>query len=50
MFRSAECYQKNYRKVSKKARERYQDLSEEKNNQKVQYSYEQHKNVSGDEK
>ena len=33
---SAKCYQKQ-RKVSKKARERYQDLSKEEKNKKQQY-------------
>ena len=47
---SAKYYQKKQRKVSKKAGERYQDLSEEKKNKKVQYGRERYKNLPEDEK
>ena len=42
-------YKKNNEKLSKKACERYQNLSEEKS-KKHQYASEQYKNLSGEEK
>ena len=42
-------YYKKQRKVSKKARERYQNPSEEEKNKKHQYAFEQYRNLSEEE-
>ena len=41
---------KKHRIASKRARERYQDLSEEEKNKECQYAHEQYRNLSEEEK
>ena len=43
-------YQKNKEKLSNKARERYQNLSEEEKDKKRQYARERYRNLSEEEK
>ena len=43
-------YQKNKESLSEKARERYQNLSEEEKNKKCQYAPERYRNLSDEEK
>ena len=43
-------YQKNKEKLSKKVRERYQNLFEEEKEKNGKYGCEQYKNLLGDEK
>ena len=43
---SAGYYQKNKKRLQKKARERYQNFSEDEKNKKPKYGHEQYRNFS----
>ena len=47
---SAKYYQENKDQLQKEARERYQNLSKEEKEEKLQYGCERYKNLSEDEK
>ena len=48
--KSVKYYQNNRERLQKKARERYQDLSEEEKNKTQQYVHERYKNLSENKK
>ena len=47
---SAKYYQKTKKRLKKKSRKRYQNLSEEEKNKRREYGHERYKNLSEDEK